>query len=119
MEPIPSKILTHSVTLMACTGVDVWQNPTYTETPVSKVCMQPTHETRRTRDNTEVVLRSLLFADAVRSVPALDYEALQIQSEAAGHPLRLTFGNNTYTVLMIDKLFDDKGKLHHWEMGLV
>lgn len=119
MEPIPSRILAHSITLKTCAATDVWQNPAFVDTAVNKVCMQPTHETRRTRDNTEVVLRSLLFADAVRSVPALDYESLQIQSESNGKPMQLVFNGNTYTVLTIDKLYDDTGRLHHWELGLV
>ena len=120
MQPIPARILTHSVVLRVCSGVDVWQAPTWTETQLSKVCMQPSHETRKTRDNTEVVLRSLLFIDAVRSVPAgLDVGALQVQSEAAGQPMTLTFEGEEYTVLTVEKLFDDRGVLHHWEVGCV
>lgn len=120
LTPIPARILKHTVVFHVCTGVDVWQNPTVTDLTVSKVVMQPTHETRKTTTNTEVVLRSLLFIDARRSSPSnLDVQALQQTSEANGLPLTLTFGGNTYTVLTVDTLYDDEGVYHHAEVGLV
>ena len=120
MRPIPYKILTHTVTFNVCTGVDMWQEPVWSPTVVSRVCMQPCHETRKTDTNTEVLLRSLLFVDAVRSIPAgLDIEALQIASEAAGQPMQVIFEGKTYTVLTVETLFSDTGEYHHTEVGLV
>jgi len=120
MRPVPARVLKHAVTLKICSGVDIWQAPVWGLQELTGVCMQPSHETRKTKDNTEVVLRSLLFVDAKRSRPeGLDFEELQKRSEANGEPMRLVFEENEYTVLTVEKLFDDKGKLHHWEVGCV
>lgn len=120
MRPIPRCILTHNAMLRCCNGVNVWQNPEWLETPLNNICMQPANETRRTRDNTEVVLRSLMFVDAVRSEPVgIDFDLQQQVSEANGQPLTLTFEGREYTVLTIEKLYDQHGVLHHWEVGLV
>ncbi len=119
LKPIPSRILRHDITLKVCTGVDVWQKPSFQDKAVTRVVMQPCHETRRTAENTEVVLRAVCFIDARRSSPLLDYWALQKTSETNGHVLTLIFGSDTFSVLTVDKLFDDEGILHHWELGLV
>lgn len=120
LSHIPARILKHTVTLHVCTGVDVWQSPTVQNIEVKNVCMQPSHETRKTSSNTEVVLRSLLFIDAWRSSPRnLDVQALQQASETSGLPMTLTFRGTKYTVLTVDTLFDDEGNYHHTEVGLV
>ena len=119
LKPIPSRILKHDITLNICTGVDVWQNPSYQTKTISRVVMQPCHETRRTAENTEVVLRAMCFIDARRSTPLLDYWGLQKLSELNGHVMTLTFGSDSFSVITVDKLFDDEGILHHWELGLV
>lgn len=120
LQPIPSRILKHTVTLQHCTGVDMWQAPTWDQTTLSRVCMQPSNETKKAKDNTEVVLRGVCFVDARRSSPAgIDLDAMQIESEANGQPMTLIFGGSTYTVLAVDTLYDDTGILHHTELGLV
>lgn len=120
LRPIPSRILKHTVTLQTCAGVDMWQAPAWTQTTLGKVCMQPSNETKKSKDNTEVVLRGVCFVDARRSSPAgIDLDAMQEQSEKNGQPMTLIFGGNTYTVLTVDTLYDDTGVLHHTELGLV
>lgn len=119
-RPIPSRILKHNVILQTCTGVDMYQAPTWSQTPVTRVCMQPSNETKKTKDNTEVVLRGVCFVDARISSPAgIDLDAMQQQSEENGQPMTLIFGNRTYTVLTVDTLYDDTGIYHHTELGLV
>ena len=59
LSPIPARILKQSATLRVCSGVDMWQEPTWTETALGSICIQPSNETRKTKDNTEAVLRSL------------------------------------------------------------
>lgn len=106
--------------LQTCTGVDMWQAPTWSQTTLSNVCMQPSNETKKTKENTEVVLRGVCFVDARRSTPArIDLDTMQTQSEANGQPMTLIFGGSTYTVLIVDTLYDDTGILHHTELGLV
>lgn len=120
LRPIPSRILKHTITLQTCTGVDMWQTPTWKQTTLSRVCMQPSNETKKAKDNTEVVLTGLCFVDARRSAPAgIDLDALQQQSEANGQPMTLIFGGTSYTVLTVDTLYDDTGVLHHTELGVV
>ena len=59
LSPIPARILKQSATLRVCSGVDMWQEPTWAETALECICIQPSNETRKTRDNTEAVLRSI------------------------------------------------------------
>lgn len=119
LKPIPAKILTHSATLRQCNGVDVWQEPSYTDTELTHICVQPVHDTRMTKDNTEVALTSLAFVDARLSSPVgFDFQAAQDTSEANGQPLMFVFDGRNYVVLTIDVLCDDTGAYHHTELGL-
>ena len=63
-------------TVKACTGVDRYQNQTYTEYTVKKVHLQPTNELRKTAVNTSNVLRSTLFVDRRHSTPTIDWMEL-------------------------------------------
>lgn len=119
LRPIPSKILTHTVTLRVASSVDKYQDATYTEQAVKRVCMQPTNDTRFAKDNTEHQLNSVLFVDARLSTPKLDWQALQDESQAAGTEMQVIYQGRTYTVVNIDALIDDTGRLHHYEVGLV
>lgn len=119
LRPIPARILTHTATLQQCTGVDVWENPTYTETPLKRICIQPMHTTVMTKDNTEVALTSVAFVDARLSRPkGFDFQAAQEASEANGAPLELLYQGRRYTVLTVDTIVDDTGAYHHTELGL-
>ena len=66
LRPIPAKILKSKATVKACTGVDRYQNQTYTEYTVKNVHLQPTNELRKTAVNTSNVLKAVLFADKRR-----------------------------------------------------
>lgn len=126
LGPIPQQLLRDMVTIKVCTGVDVWQKPTWQETTVRNVHIQNTNEVRKSATNTEVVLRSILFIDGRRSRPRLDYEALAMQSEAAGRPMRAVVRNwrgnlvGDYEVLSVDRGPDVPSiDTHHVELGLV
>lgn len=126
LSPIPRRILRDTLTLTVPGGFDRYQapiNPTvYT---VQNVHIQSNNETRKTTENTEVVLRAILFVDARYSTPALDFWALQTAAQQAGGVMTCTVtdrrGSVTgpYTVLVVDGLPDDEDNLHHWELGLV
>lgn len=119
LDTIPSAILTHSATLRVCTSVDVWENPTFEDIPLSRINVQPTHVTVMTKDNTEVGLSSIAFVDARLSVPAgYDFQAAQDTSEANGSPMHLIYQGRDYVVMVVDALCDDTGKYHHTELGL-
>ena len=126
LRPIPSQLLRDSMTLNVCTGVDAWQKPTWQPYEVQNVHIQNTNETKKTADNTEVVLRAVIFVDTVRSTPALNYEALCQQSQAAGKPMRATVqdanGNDLgdFEILTVDPVPDvPDTRVHHIELGCV
>ena len=126
LRPIPSQLLRDSMTLNVCTGVDAWQKPTWQPYEVWNVHIQNTNETKKTADNTEVVLRAVIFVDTVRSTPALDYEALCQQSQAAGKPMRATVQNfqgqtlGDFEILTVDPGPDvPDTRVHHIELGCV
>lgn len=115
----PAHVYSDSVTLQVCTGVDRFQNPTYRTINLNNVCLQASNETRRTTQNTEVILRSILFYDGIYSSPKLDLEALKTESEGNGYQMRITAGSYDYTVESVDTLNDEYGRFDHAEMGLV
>lgn len=90
-------------------------------------CSYPEHKrSQKTKENTEVVLRSILFIDSRRSTPSLDYDSLAEQSQKAGKPLRCVVFNSRgqkygeYEVLTVDPVPDVPAtRIHHIELGLV
>ena len=119
LKPIPAKILRSTATVKVCNGVDRYQNQTYTDYTVKRVHLQPTNEIRKTQDNTDVTLRSILFVDARISTPFLDWCALfKLAHEKLGD-MRVIVRNEEYTVMGVDELRDDTDNLHHWEVSLV
>ena len=119
LRPIPSKILRSTATVKVCSGVDRYQNQTYTEYTVKKVHLQPTNEIRKTQDNTDITLRSILFVDAHTSAPFLDWCALLQTAHVNRGDMRVTVRGEVYTVIGVDELRDDTDDLHHWEVSLV
>ena len=119
LKPIPARILRTTATVSVCSGVDMYQNQTYTQYTVKRVHLQPTNEIRKTTSNTEAVLRSILFVDAKTSTPKLDWCALLRQAHDNDGDMRVTVRGVDYTVLTVDELRDDTDVLHHWEVALV
>ena len=119
LKPIPSKILKSTATVKTCTGVDRYQNQTYSEQTVTKVHLQPTNEIRKTQDNTDCTLRAILFVDAHTSKPALDWCGLLRSAHDYCGDMRVVVRNVEYTVIGVDELRDDTDTLHHWEVSLV
>ena len=119
LKPIPSRILRSTATVKVCNGTDLYQHQTYTDYTVSKVHLQPTNEIRKTADNTEIVLRSILFVDARTSTPFLDWYALLQSAHESGGDMLVIVRGQTFTVVGVDELRDDTDNLHHWEVFLV
>jgi hypothetical protein len=119
LKPIPTKILRSTATVKACTGVDRYQNPTYEEYTVKCVHLQPTNEIRKTPNNTDCTLRSILFVDARKSTPHIDWDSLFTVSHRYAGDMRVIVRGVEYTVYSVDSLRDDTDVLHHWEIGLV
>ena len=119
LKPIPARILRSTVTVKTCSAVDRYQKQTYTEQTVSRVHIQPTDEVRKTQNNTDCTLRSILFVDARISKPALDWSSLLKGAHDLGGDVRVICDGEEYTVMSCDKLKDDTDRLHHWEIALV
>lgn len=118
LKPIPSKILKSTATVKVCNGVDRYQNQTYTDYTVKRVHLQPTNEIRKTQDNTDISLRSVLFVDARISTPHLDWCALLQTAHNNLGDVRVIVRGVEYTVISVDELRDDTDTLHHWEVSL-
>ena len=88
LRPIPKSLLGDIADIKVCTGMDAWQKPQWETYTVKNVHLQNTNEVKKTKENTEVVLRSVLFIDGKLSRPVLDYDSLAEQSQKAGKPLR-------------------------------
>lgn len=120
LRPIPARILRSTAVVKVCTAVDMYQNQTYgTQYTVKHVHLQPTEKIIKTEDNTDQALTSILFVDARRSTPALNWRALLQSAHDVGGDVRVIVRDVEYTVKTADGLRDDTDKLHHWEIGLV
>lgn len=116
MRKPPKHVYAHTVTLKKCSAIDQWRDPTFTETTISNVCVQPTHDTIRTKDNTEVQMQAVIFIDSLYSRPFVDMVVAQDTSEANGHAMIITFGTHDYTVAKVETLFDEFGRVDHYEV---
>lgn len=126
LPSIPQSLLGDIAIIKVCTGVDTWQNAEWQTYTVNNVHLQNTNEVKKSKDNTEVVLRSMLFIDGRLSQPVLDYDLLAEQSQKAGKPLRCEVYNSQgqkygeYEVLTVDPVSDVPAtRVHHTELGLV
>ena len=118
LRPIPSRILRSTANVFVCTGTDLYQNQTYDTYVVEHVHLQPTTEIRKSTTNTDEQLSSVLFVDAKKSTPLLDWEGLLDSAHRAGGDVRVIVRDKEYTVLTVDALRDDTDNLHHYEVGL-
>ena len=126
LRPIPQSLLGDIAVIKVCTGIDEWQNAGWQTYTVKNVHLQNTNEVKKTKDNTEVVLRSILFVDGRLSKPTLDYDSLTWQSQKNGKPLRCEVYNaqgekyGEYEVITVDPVPDVPAtRIHHIELGLV
>lgn len=118
LKQIPARIMRSTITLKACTGIDRYQKQTFQDYTVKKVHLQPTNEIRKTANNTDCTLRSILFADR-NSKPNLNWPGLfKAAHKIAGDLKVITDDGEEYTVFTVDILKDDTDQFHHYEIGL-
>ena len=86
---------------------------------MNKVHMQPTNEVRKTAENTDCVLRSILFVDRRHSTPTLDWWGLFNTAHELSGDVKVTVRGQEYTVFSVDELRDDTDTFHHYEIGLL
>lgn len=119
LRPIPARIMRSCATVRVCTGTDRYRKPVYDTYTVEGVHLQPTSEVRKTRENTDITLRGVLFADARRSRPALEWGQLLKSAQDSGGDMKVTVRDTEYTVNAAEELRDDTDRFHHWEIALV
>lgn len=117
LRPIPARIMRSTVTVKAGKGRDRYQNPVYDEYTIKNVHIQPTNEIRKTADNTDCTLRSVLFADRRHSTP-LDWWGIFNTAHDLGVDVKVVCRGQEYTVFGVDELRDDTDTFHHWEIAL-
>ena len=118
LRPIPARILRSTATVKVCSGVDMYQNQTYTEYTVNRVHLQPTERIMKTVTNTDQQLSSVLFVDIRHSSPNLNYAQLLHDAHDLGGDVKVVIRGFEYTVATADLLRDDTDKPHHWEISL-
>lgn len=119
MRKPPKHIYGMTVTFRVATGIDRWSAVTWTDYTISGVNVQPSHDTARTKDNTEVSLKAIVFVDSAYSNPFLSLLALQNQSEANGHQMKCTWGGENMTVASVEPIYDEFCRLDHIEVGCI
>ena len=119
LRPIPAQILRSTASVEVCNGVDMYQNQTFNTYTVQHVHLQPAERIVKTLTNTDQQLNSVLFVDARRSTPALDWRQLLQSAHDHGGDMYVTVRGVRYTVILAEGLRDDTDRLHHWEIGLV
>ena len=119
LRPIPARIMRSTATVKACTALDKYQNQVFTEYTVRNVHIQSTNEIRKTADNTEQNLRSILFVDKKHSTPTLDWWGLFTTAHKLGGDVKVIVRGVEYTVFDVDELRDDTDLFHHWEISLL
>lgn len=118
LRPIPARIMRSTATVKACTGVDFYQNQTFETFTVKNVHLQPTNEIRKTPQNTDCVLRSILFVDRRHSKPDLNWWELFSTAHKNAGDVKVIVRGEEYTIYSVDELRDDTDNFHHYEIGL-
>ncbi len=120
LRPIPLRILKTAAVLTVPQKVERWGEVTPSTTNLSKTHLQASNAVKRTKDSREVVLRAILFYDTKNSLPrGVDFNALKTQADEAGGCMTLDIEGLTYTVETVEPIPDDRGGIHHYELGLV
>lgn len=119
LRPIPLQLLKTSASLKVSQEVDRWGESTDKTITLTKTHLQASNAVKKTRDSREVVLRAILFYDVKNSLPrGVDFDALKMQADEAGECMALDIKGFTYTVETVEAVPDDRGKIHHYELGL-
>lgn len=118
IREIPLWMLPHSVTMRACNGVDLWQNPTWEPgTVYPHVKVQNSTRTEIANNNTHVQQVAVMYIPAAHATESP--EAIKRRSEEAGHSASVLFDGQEYTVESVTAYRHPDGTPHHWKVGFV
>lgn len=118
LAPIPAQIMRSTATVKVGVGMDLYKNPVYEEYTVNRVHLQPTNRIVKTETNTDVSLKSLLFADRRHSTPFDWWDQFNTAHEL-GVDMKVIVRGQEYTVFSVVEQRDDTDHFHHWEVGLM
>lgn len=119
LPPIPPQLLKSTIRVEAAVSVDQERRTKTLTYTVKRVHLQPGSIVRKTQTDTGLTLRSTLFVDGRISAPALDWAALLQTAQSVGGDVTVTQDDQVYTVASVERIPDDEGNLHHWEIGLM
>ncbi|WP_418290622.1 putative minor capsid protein [Massilicoli timonensis] len=120
LRPIPRRILSDNAILKIPTSIDIYQNPIYETYNMNNIHVQNTNQVIKNTENTEVVLRAVLFFDCRLSSPiGLDIWSLERDANKVSASMKVEYAGDTYTVESVDLVPDDCGNPHHYELGMV
>ena len=110
MQPIPKRLLIHTVTLHKVVKKDAWGAAVLDDgMKLTHVRLESSSKIVRDKNNAEIQLAATLFYDCKNSRPP----GLVLKVDDI-----LSFNDEKYRVQMVEPLYDDK-HLHHYEIGLV
>lgn len=109
MMPIPKRLLIHNALLKISNDIDVWQNATCTDIPLSFVRVEPCNKVVISKDNTQRQLTGTLIYDCKYSQP---------QGTVFEPQQKIVHCNTEYTIETVEHQYD-ASKLHHIELGLI
>lgn len=110
MQPIPKRLLIHTVTHAKTTDNNRWDEGGLTDQQeLNHVRMEPSSKVVRDKNNAEIQLASTLFYDCKNSRPrGIEFEIDDI----------ILFNGQKHAIQLIDPLYDGV-RLHHYELGLI
>lgn len=109
--PIPVRDLVHTATHIGETGGGAWEEPTKTETTLRRVRFDGRSGLSYAVGGAELQCSFAMYFDCTNSLP-------QGHGFALGD--RIRWNGAEYTIKAIaPRYVDDRGGLHHYELGLV
>lgn len=116
---MPNRILREKAKLLVPYEIDRYQNTKYKTINLERVHFQNSNETRKTLDDTEIVLSAILFYDCRLSKPiGLNFLGLAREAQKKGHSMKIIYNDDEYTIMAAELLKDDLSRPHHYELGL-
>lgn len=116
MRKPPKHIYGMEAVFRAAESVDKWGKVVWRNIPVRGVNVQPSHDTVRSKDNTEVKVKAVIFVDSLYSSPFADLVAIKNESEGNGHQMTVMFGGEPLTVVAVDTIYNEYCAIDHYEV---
>lgn len=121
IPPIPKRLFVHSAELVTKYSADKWGNATASDTvKMEHIRIDPSSKVVTDSTGTNIQLSAVLFYDCRNSSPAVTFA---LKGDAIGEKAvdiqQVIFGGRTFTVQIIEPLYADSNKIHHYEVGLI